>query len=107
MQDIRKNDTVEVIAGDDRGKRGRVLTVFPGRGRVLVEGVSYIWRHVKPNQQNPQGGRVQKESPISLSNVMLVCPECKAPRRSRPSGRKRSKIRVCGKCGHQIASAAR
>lgn len=102
MQDIRKNDTVEVISGDDRGKRGRVLALLPAKKRVLVEGVNFIWRHVRPSQQNPQGGRIQKESSIAISNVRLVCPECDRGRASGSSGRKREKIRVCKTCGHQI-----
>jgi large subunit ribosomal protein L24 len=99
---IRKNDTVEVISGDDRGKRGRVLHVMPENGRILVEGVNYIWRHVRPSQQNPQGGRVQKESPVAISNVRLLCPECGKGRAAKYSGQGRDKVRVCAKCGHEI-----
>ena len=105
MQDIRKNDTVMVISGDDDGKRGRVLRVIRDKNRVLVEGVNYIWRHVRPSQKNPQGGRVQKESPINLSNVMLVCSECNAARKITHSGSGRDKIRTCRKCGHAIPAA--
>jgi len=107
MQDIRKNDTVKVISGDDRGKRGRVLRIMPVEGRLLVEGVNYIWRHVRPSQKNPQGGRVQKESPVSLSNVMLVCPECNDGRKVKLDGARRAKIRLCVKCGHEIPAAPR
>ncbi len=99
---IRKNDTVEVISGDDRGKKGRVLRTIDKKDRVLVEGVNYIWRHVKPSQQNPQGGRVQKESPIAASNVLLVCPQCEKGRRVSSQGSGREKTRVCRKCGHNI-----
>jgi len=105
MQDIRKNDTVIVISGDDEGKRGRVLRVIRDKNRILVEGVNYIWRHVRPSQKNPQGGRVQKESPVALSNVMLVCPECNAGRRIAYTGAGRDRVRTCRKCGHAIASA--
>jgi large subunit ribosomal protein L24 len=107
MQDIRKNDTVEVISGDDRGKRGRVLRVITEDKRVLVEGVNYIWRHVRPSRKNPQGGRVQKESPVAVSNVMVVCPECETGRSVTVRGAKRAKVRVCKKCGHEIPAAAR
>jgi large subunit ribosomal protein L24 len=67
---IRRNDTVEVIAGDHRGARGKVLRIDWDRGLVLVEGVNMVYRHVRPSQRNPQGGRVQKEAPIHISNVL-------------------------------------
>ena len=104
MQRIMKNDTVEVIGGNDSGKRGRVLQVMPERGRVLVEGVRYIWRHVRPSQQNPQGGRVQKEAPIDASKVLPVCPACERGVRVKFNGEGRTKVRVCAKCGHEIAT---
>jgi len=69
---IKKNDTVLVIAGDDKGKQGRVLMVYPEKGRVLVEGVNMIKRHTKPNQQNQQGGIIEKEAPIHVSNVKVL-----------------------------------
>jgi len=72
---IRKNDLVMVIAGNSRGKRGKVLKVYPDLGRVIVEGVNLIKRHTRPNQKNPQGGIVQREAPIDASNVMLVDPK--------------------------------
>ncbi len=67
---IRKNDMVEVIAGDHRGARGKVLRVDLDRGKVVVEGVNMVYRHVRPTRRNPQGGRVQKEAPIHISNVL-------------------------------------
>lgn len=67
---IRKNDTVVVIAGDHRGARGKVLRIDPRRDLVVVEGVNMVFRHVRPTRRNPQGGRVQKEAPIHLSNVL-------------------------------------
>ena len=69
---IRKDDIVEVVAGAQRGARGKVLRVLPDRERVLVEGVNMVHRHVRRSQRNPQGGRVQKEAPIHISNVMPV-----------------------------------
>jgi large subunit ribosomal protein L24 len=104
MQDIRKNDTVVVISGDDAGKRGRVLRLLTDKDRVLVEGINYIWRHVRPSQKNPQGGRVQKESPVNMSNVMLVCPECNTGRKVSHAGEGRAKVRTCKRCGHVIAA---
>ena len=80
---IRKNDQVLVIAGRDRGKRGRVLSVNPEKNRVIVEGVSMIKRHTKPNpQKNVKGGIVEREASIHVSNVMLVDPDSSAPTRS-------------------------
>lgn len=72
MLRIRKNDTVLVITGDDKGKTGKVLKVFPDKQRIIVEGVNFIKRHTRPNQKNPQGGIIEKEAPIHVSNVKLV-----------------------------------
>jgi len=71
---IRKDDTVLVIAGDQKGARGKVLRVLPEKQRVLVEGVNMVYRHVRKSRPNPQGGRVQKEAPIHISNVMPIDP---------------------------------
>lgn len=69
---VKRNDVVEVIAGDQKGARGKVLRVDRDSGRVVVEGVNMVYRHVRPNKRNPQGGRIQKEAPIHASNVMPV-----------------------------------
>jgi large subunit ribosomal protein L24 len=97
---IRKNDQVAVLAGRDRGKRGRVLRVVPSKGRVIVEGVNLIKRHTRANpQRNIKGGIVEREASIHASNVQLVCPECGAVSRM---GRRRlddgTSVRVCVKC---------
>lgn len=101
---VRKGDTVEVIGGRNRGKRGRVLRVFPDRGRLIVEGVNVVKRHAKPTQKLPQGGIVQKEAKIAASKVMLVCGKCGEAVRfghdHLPDG---SKVRVCRNCGEQIS----
>lgn len=78
---IRKNDMVMVIAGNARGKTGKVLKVFPEKERVIVEGVNIIKRHTRPSQRNPQGGIIQKEAPIHVSNVMLLDPKTNEPTR--------------------------
>ena len=78
---IRKNDTVIVISGNARGKKGKVLKVFPDRNRIIVEGVNIIKRHTRPNQRNPQGGIVQREESIHVSNVMLLDPKTNEPTR--------------------------
>ena len=97
---IRKNDTVVVITGKDRDKRGRVLKVVPATNRLIVEGVNIIKRHTKPNpQRSIKGGLVEREAPLHASNVQLVCPECSKPTRI---GRKilgdGRKVRICRKC---------
>ena len=97
---IRKNDNVVVVTGKDRGKRGRVLKVLPGRNRLVIEGVNFVKRHTRPNpQQNVKGGIVERESSLHASNVQIVCPECGAPTRIGHEllgdGRK---VRVCRKC---------
>jgi large subunit ribosomal protein L24 len=97
---IRKNDTVLVTTGKDRGKRGRVLKVIPDRNRVVVEGVNFIKRHTRPNPtRNIKGGIVQREAALHASNVQLVCPECGVATRigHRVLGDGR-KVRICRKC---------
>jgi large subunit ribosomal protein L24 len=97
---VKKNDQVQVLAGDDKGKIGRVLSVLPDKGKVIVEGVNRVYKHLKPSQKNPQGGRLSKEMPIDASNVLLVCPRCqrgvRIGRRYREDG---SKERYCKRCG--------
>ena len=97
---IRKNDTVTVTTGKDRGKQGRVLKVLPEKNRVIVEGVNFIKRHTKPNPQRQiKGGVVEREASLHASNVQLVCPECSAATRV---GRQRlddgRRVRICRKC---------
>jgi len=96
--DIKRNDQVKVITGRDKGKQGRVLRVFPGEGKVLVEHVMMVKKNVRPNpQRNIKGGIAEQESPIAISNVMLVCPQC-GPHRIRHKMHGGKSIRVCGKC---------
>lgn len=78
---IKKNDTVMVIAGNDRGKTGKVLKVFPKESRLIVEGINIRKRHTKPTQKNPQGGILEKEAPIHISNVMIIDPKTNEPTR--------------------------
>lgn len=79
---IRSGDTVEVITGNDRGVRGKVLKINRDKGKVVVEGVNRVFKHVRRSQRNPQGGRLSKEMPIQLSNVQLVCTACNRPVRT-------------------------
>ena len=97
---IRRNDTVVVITGKDRGKRGRVLKVDAAKNRLVVEGVNFIKRHTKPNpQRQVKGGVVEREASLHASNVQMVCPDCGKPTRL---GRKilgdGRKVRICRKC---------
>lgn len=78
---IRKGDTVVVMAGKNVGQRGEVLRVYPKDGKVLVQGVNRVYKHMRPSRQHPQGGRIQKEMPIDVSNVMLVDPKTSQPTR--------------------------
>jgi large subunit ribosomal protein L24 len=97
--DIRRNDNVKVITGRDKGKQGRVLQVLPDKGKVLVEHVMVSKKHVRPNpQKNVKGGIAEQESPVSISNVQLLCPSC-GPVRIGHELRGDRKVRVCRKCG--------
>ncbi len=83
---VKKGDQVLVIAGNDKGQRGRVLMVYPKRERVLVEGINMRTHHEKPSQENPQGGRLKREAPVHISNLMVIDPTTDEPSRI---GRKR------------------
>lgn len=100
---IKKNDTVKVIAGKDRGKSGKVLRLIPKKDRVIVEKINMVKRHMKPSQQSRQGGILEKESPIHVSNLMLICSKCTDPTRV---GYKvlddNRKVRYCKKCEEVI-----
>jgi large subunit ribosomal protein L24 len=94
---------VVVIAGDDAGERGKVLKVDRPKGKVVVEGINRVYKHVRKSQKNPQGGRLSKEMPIPLANVSLLCPSCSAA--TRVGARYRddgSKERYCRKCGASL-----
>jgi len=78
---IRKDDIVEVLTGDDKGKRGRVLRVMRADGKLVVEGVNKVYKHLKPSRRNAQGGRLSKEMPVQVSNVALIDPQTNKPTR--------------------------
>lgn len=100
---VKKGDMVEVIAGRQRGKRGKVLQVVPKHDRLIVEGVNVHKRHSKPTQKLPQGGIVEKEGAVYSSRVMLVCPKCgRAARVGHGYLADGTKVRVCKRCGEQI-----
>ncbi len=100
---IRKNDTVLVVAGKDRGKTGKVRFAYPGDNRVLVEGVNMVKRHTRARAQVRQAGIIEREAPINVSNVMLLCSQCNHPSRvgyrSLEDGKK---VRYCHACGEVI-----
>ena len=100
---VKKGDRVKVIAGKDKGKEGEVIRALPSKGRVVVEKVNIVKKAQRPTQQNPQGGIMSMEAPLNASNVMLVCPKCKAAtrvgHRFKEDGKK---VRVCKKCGADI-----
>ena len=100
---IVRNDIVQVISGDDSGKTERVLQVMADSGRIVVEHVNFVTKHMKRSRENPYGARLQKEAPVAISNVLLVCPGCERGVRVRT--RKNDdgkKTRVCVKCGREI-----
>jgi large subunit ribosomal protein L24 len=100
---IKKNDTVMVVTGKEKGKKGRVIAVYPATNRLLVEKLNMIKRHTRPNQQLKQGGIVEKESPIAAANAKLICPKCDKPsataRKAQGDG---SRARVCKSCNATI-----
>jgi large subunit ribosomal protein L24 len=100
---IKKGDTAFVITGKNKGKSGRVLAVLPTKERVIVEGLNIVKKHMKPSKQYTKGGIIEKEAPIHISNVMLMCPKCNKPTRigstAYDDGRK---LRRCKKCNEVI-----
>ncbi|MEN6351121.1 MAG: 50S ribosomal protein L24 [Syntrophomonas sp.] len=100
---VKKGDTVIITTGKDAGKKGKVLRVITQDNRVVVEGVNKVKKHQKPSRSLPQGGILRIESPLSASNVMLVCNRCNQPTRA---GKKEiennERVRICKKCGETI-----
>lgn len=100
---MRRGDEVAVIAGNYRGERGKVLRVIPGRNRVVIEGINMRTRHQRPSQANPEGGIVTFEGPIHASNVLLVCPHCDGPTRTRTRHDQDGTLeRLCVHCGNPV-----
>ena len=100
---IRRDDMVEVITGDDKGMRAKVLRVDPRKGRAIVEGVNRVFKHLKRSRKNPQGGRLEIEAPIHVSNLQVVCSKCnKGVRVGFRRESDGSKHRVCRKCGADL-----
>jgi large subunit ribosomal protein L24 len=100
---VKKDDLVMIVAGKDKGKSGKVLRVMPDKGRVLVENLNLIKRHTRPSRSSSEGGIIEKEAPIALSNVQLLCQGCNKPART---GLREledgSKVRFCKKCNEIV-----
>jgi len=104
---VKKDAPVLILSGDDKGKQGRVLAVSPKEGKVIVEGINMIKKHVKPRQAGEQGGIVEAEGAMYACKVQVICPACKKPTRighkkvTNEAGKSRS-VRICKECGEEI-----
>ncbi|MFH1230230.1 MAG: 50S ribosomal protein L24 [Planctomycetota bacterium] len=103
---IKKNDVVKVISGESRGKTGKIIRIIPEAETAIVQGINLLWKHMRRNNQYPHGARIQKEAPIHISKLRLVCPNCSKPTKvgykTTESG---VKNRVCKKCSQVVAEA--
>lgn len=100
---VRKGDTVIILSGKDKGKKGKILTAYPQEGKVLVEGVNIVSKHRRPTPTMQQGGIIKQESPIYAAKVMLVCPACKQPTRIATRQLDNGdRVRACRKCEENI-----
>lgn len=104
---LKKDDQVEVIAGKDKGRVGKILKVMPAESKAVVERINMIKRHTKPTQMNQQGQIVEREAPIHVSNLQLICPECtKTGRIGKKVLEDGTKVRFCKSCGESIEKKA-
>jgi len=109
---VKKQDLVLVLSGNSRGKKGKILKVFPKKERAIVEGLNMIKKHTRPSAKNPQGGIVEKEAPIHLSNLMVICPKCNQPTKIKHSllvddaSKRKNRVRVCKKCNEMLIHSA-
>jgi large subunit ribosomal protein L24 len=104
MKKIHKDDRVIVISGDDRGKEGVVLKVDSAKGKAIVEGINFVKRHQRPSRTSPRGGILEKESPVDMSNLMVICGKCNAGVKTRTvTLSDGNKVRACKKCGEMLA----
>ena len=99
---VKKGDRVRALTGKDAGAEGVVLEAYPQKQRVKVEKVNVVKKHLRPTQANPSGGISEMEAPIHVSNVAVICPDCKKPTRINNRRENGKKIRVCNKCGKDL-----
>ena len=99
---VRRDDVVEVLTGEDSGKQGKVLKVFPRSGRVIVQGCNIVVKNMRRSRDYPNGARIRKEAPIDASNVQVVCPGCNRGRRYTREIREDNKVRICKSCRKEI-----
>lgn len=102
---IKKGDRVKVIAGKDKGKKGKVLQVYAARNKASVEGINLAIKHVKPRKQNEKGQKIEFPAPLNISNLMLLCPKCNKSTRIAfkiLTDQKNNKVRICAKCKELI-----
>ena len=99
---IKKNDTVLIISGKDKGKQGKVLNVFPKEERIVVEGINLKKKHQRPKKSGEKGQMVTLPGPLNISNAKLICPGCKKPTRVGYKIRDKRKTRICKKCKQEI-----
>ena len=108
--DVRVDDEVMIIRGDDAGKKGKVLRTIPHKRQVVVQNLNYVWKHLRRSQQNPQGGRLHKEAPLPISKVMVVCQSCGEPsrvyrKRQDEKGESLRGQRFCKKCDGPVSGS--
>ncbi len=99
---IKKNDTVLIISGKDKGKQGKVLDAFPKEGRIMVEGINLRKKHQRPKKSGEKGQIVTMPGPVNVSNVKIICPGCKKPTRVGYKVEEKRKTRICKKCKQEI-----
>lgn len=103
---IRRDDTVVILSGDEKGQRGKVLQVLPDKGKVVVAGKNYVWKHLRKSQEHAHGARIQREAPISWGKVMVICESCDKPTRVRVQlTAANERVRFCKKCGQAVKPA--
>lgn len=102
---LKKGDRVKVVAGKDKGKKGKVLQIYAERNKVSVEGINLAIKHVRPRKQNEKGQKIEFPAPLNVSNLMLLCPKCNKPARVAYKiikDKKNNKVRICAKCKELI-----
>jgi large subunit ribosomal protein L24 len=103
---IRRDDQIVILSGEEKGKRGKILRVIPDRKKVVVEGLNYVWKHLRKSADHPHGARIQREAPLAWCKVQLICQSCSKPARIRIQATADGKrVRICKKCGQAVNPA--